>query len=306
MVTDSQVKIILTDAASKEFLNELIVDCPEVKHLVCLNGEEVGAQTLRPGNKEHKVEINDFRFSSVGENFDNLNLERAGTDLAYTIYTSGSTGLPKGAMIRHGWAINHIFAQFEALNLTQDFTFLQSAPASSDISVWQFLAPILIGDKTIVVDTETTCDPLQLFQTIQQSKITLLELVPALLKGLLEYISHLAPEVRKLPCLQWMMVTGESVSVTLVNDWLKLYPTIPIVNAYGPSEASDNITQAIIKQPLPANQRTVPHWQIISQPEFICSRQGFKIITYRRTRGNMRIWLWSWCRLLAKRRKNPS
>lgn len=257
MVTDSQVKTILTDAASKESLNELIVDCPEVKHLVCLNGEEVGAQGLHPGNKEHKVEINDFRFSSVGENFDNLNLERAGTDLAYTIYTSGSTGLPKGAMIRHGGAINHIFAQFEALNLTQDFTFLQSAPASSDISVWQFLAPILIGGKTIIVDTETTCDPLQLFQTIQQSKITLLELVPALLKGLLEYISHLAPEVRKLPCLQWMMVTGESVSVTLVNDWLKLYPTIPIVNAYGPSEASDDITQAIIKQPLPANQRTV-------------------------------------------------
>jgi amino acid adenylation domain-containing protein len=265
MVTDSQVKTILTDAASKESLNELIVNCPEVKHLVCLNGKyEVGAQGLRPEmpglrpeNKKHKVEINNFRFSSAGENFDNLNLERTGTDLAYTIYTSGSTGLPKGAMIRHGGAINHIFAQFEALNLTQDFTFLQSAPASSDISVWQFLAPILIGGKTIIVDTETICDPPQLFQTIQQSKITLVELVPVVLKGLLKYISNLAPEVRQLPCLQWMMVTGESVSVTLVNDWLKLYPTIPIVNAYGPSEASDDITQAIIKQPLPFNQRTV-------------------------------------------------
>jgi amino acid adenylation domain-containing protein len=240
MLTDSQVKTILNDAASKEFLNELIINCPDVKNLVCLDEKEVGAQGLRPGNS------------------DNLNLEREGTDLAYTIYTSGSTGAPKGAMIRHGGAINHIYAQYDALNLTQDFTFLQSAPASSDISVWQFLAPILIGGKTIIVDTETVCDPSQLFQTIQQEQITLLELVPVVLKGLIEYISKLPSQISRLPCLQWMMVTGESVSVTLVNDWLKLYPTIPIVNAYGPSEASDDITQEIIKKPLPENQRTVP------------------------------------------------
>lgn len=266
MVTDSQVKTILTDTAIKESLNELIVGCPEIKHLVCLNGEqEVGVQglrpempDLRPENKEHKVEINDFKFSSVAGNFDNLNLERAGTDLAYIIYTSGSTGLPKGAMVRHGGAINHIFAQYDALNLNPDFTFLQSAPASSDISVWQFLAPILIGGKTVIVDTETICDPSQLFQVIQREKITLVELVPVVLKGLLEYISNLDHQVRQLLCLQWMMVTGESVSVTLVNDWLKLYPTIPIVNAYGPSEASDDITQAIIDKPLAAGRRTVP------------------------------------------------
>ena len=233
MISDAKVKTILTDAASLESLNQLIVDCPEVENLVCLNGDE-------------KINY-----------FDNLNLARTGTDLAYIIYTSGSTGKPKGAMIRHGGAINHIYAQFEALNLTPDLTFLQSAPASSDISVWQFLAPILIGGKTVIIDTETVCDPPRLLQVIQQEKITLVELVPVVLKGLLEYVSNVTPEVRQLPCLQWMMVTGESVSVDLVNNWLKLYPTIPIVNAYGPTEASDDITQAIIDKPLPVNQRNV-------------------------------------------------
>ncbi|MEO0836740.1 MAG: non-ribosomal peptide synthetase, partial [Cyanobacteria bacterium J06642_3] len=262
MVQDSQVKTILTDTVSLD-LTELIIDCPQVENLLSLDGdgEKRGQGDKETGIKGLPAHVGDCEISYFGfdleRNAENLNLVVKGTDLAYTIYTSGSTGLPKGAMIRHGGAINHIFAQFEALNLTQDFTFLQSAPASSDISVWQFLAPILIGGKTIIVDTETICDPPRLFQTIQQSKITLLELVPVVLKGLLEYISSLPPEARTLPCLQWMMVTGESVAVTLVNDWLKLYPTIPIVNAYGPTEASDDITQAIIKQPLPENQSRV-------------------------------------------------
>lgn len=263
MIMDSQVKTILTDAVSLESLNGLIIDCPEVKNLICLDEDEEmlshkGTMCPCGTGRRRDGKINYVYFSSEVGHSNNLNLERKGTDLAYTIYTSGSTGTPKGAMIRHGGAINHIYAQFDALELTQDLTFLQSAPASSDISVWQFLAPILIGGKTIIVDTETICDREKLFQTIQQEKITLLELVPVVLRGLLEYITHLTPEARTLPCLQWMMVTGESVSVDLVNQWLKLYPTIPIVNAYGPSEASDDITQAIIKQPLPANQRTVP------------------------------------------------
>jgi amino acid adenylation domain-containing protein len=250
MVTNSQAKTILTDQVSLKSLAEFLIDCPEVNHLVCLDGE------INEANYNTSINIKDVnsiaQFSS-----DNLNCEGKGTNLAYTIYTSGSTGRPKGAMIRHGGAINHIYAQYDALKLTSNLTFLQSAPASSDISVWQFLAPLLIGGKTIIIDTETVCDPPKLFQTIQQQQITLIELVPQVLKNLLQYLTDLSPQTRQLPSLQWMMVTGESVSVELVNQWLQLYPNIPVVNAYGPSEASDDITQEIITQPLPANQRSV-------------------------------------------------
>ncbi len=180
------------------------------------------------------------------------------TDIAYMLYTSGSTGLPKGTMVRHNGAVNHIFAEFDELSFHQDTAFLQSAPSSSDISVWQFLAPLLIGGRTVIADFETVCDPGQLFQLIRSEQITLIELVPVVMQGLLDHVAHLPPDDPAMPVLEWAMVTGEAVSVSLVNQWLHTYPQIRLVNAYGPTEAADDICQAVLETPLPVEQLHVP------------------------------------------------
>ena len=250
ILTHSEVKTLLTDSSC---LNLLTQESISLKSVICLDRQPPDLSSLKP----EKINISDCRnFQNLSK--ENLQKSGAGIDPAYTIYTSGSTGLPKGTIIRHGGAINHIYAQFTALKLTTDFNFLQTAPASSDISVWQFLAPLLIGGRTVIVERETVANPEQLFQAIQQQQITLVELVPVVLANLLDYISRLAPSQRELPHLQWMMVTGETVAVELVNRWLQLYPSIKVVNAYGPTEAADDIAQFIVNKPLPANQRTVP------------------------------------------------
>jgi amino acid adenylation domain-containing protein/non-ribosomal peptide synthase protein (TIGR01720 family) len=253
MLSNSEVRILLTDSPFLTGLRELLELGSYLKSIVCLDVKPDNLESAKPVGV-NVCDRNDF------EQFpkDNLEDSHKGTDPAYLLYTSGSTGLPKGAIIRHGGAINHIYAQFDALEFTEDFSFLQSAPASSDISVWQFLAPILMGGRTVIVDTETVCNPERLFKVIQDEKLSIVELVPVVLRELLNYISRLPMEQRALPDLKWMMVTGESVSVELVNQWLRLYPSIKVVNAYGPTEAADDITQSILDQPLPENQRTVP------------------------------------------------
>ncbi|OUS25462.1 hypothetical protein A9Q99_21285 [Gammaproteobacteria bacterium 45_16_T64] len=177
-------------------------------------------------------------------------------DRAYMIYTSGSTGEPKGALLHHKGALNHILAECDMLGFEGAFNFLQSAPSSSDISVWQLLGPVVSGGKTVILADIT--DIPALFRLLKTECIDIAELVPAVLQMLIEYVATLDEHSRELPALQWMMATGEAVSVALVNRWLVLYPNIPVVNAYGPTEASDDVIQAVIASPLESNETTVP------------------------------------------------
>ena len=251
MLVNSEVKILLTQSSLLNLFTDGLEDYFHLQHIVCLDTNDLADKKLGAIDLYSIKDID----RCESENIEDV---VTGKDKAYTIYTSGSTGLPKGAIIRHDGAINHIYAQFDALELQPGFSFLQSAPASSDISVWQFLAPILFGGKTVIADKETICNPDRLFELIKQKKLTLVELVPVVLSSLLDYISQLSFQERSLPDLQCMMITGEYVGVELVNRWLSLYPEIKVANAYGPTEASDDITQYIINEPLPANQKTVP------------------------------------------------
>ncbi|WP_018014728.1 non-ribosomal peptide synthetase [Teredinibacter turnerae] len=188
-------------------------------------------------------------------------LETSGDDLAYMIYTSGSTGLPKGALVHHAGALNHIDAEFDVLGFMDNSghllprNFLQSAASSSDVSVWQFLAPVVCGGKTVVLDDMTDLD--NLTNLLQTEEVHLIQCAPVVLQLLVEYLAERPPEQRDLPELKWMMCIAEASSVKLVNRWLSLYPHVPIMNGYGPSEASDDVTYYIVDKPLPDSERNI-------------------------------------------------
>src|SRR5262249_21160244 len=79
--------------------------------------------------------------------------------LAYIIFTSGSTGSPKGAMIEHRGMLNHIFAKIDCLGLNASDSVIQNAPQVFDISVWQFVAPLVAGGKVHIVGDMLSRDP---------------------------------------------------------------------------------------------------------------------------------------------------
>lgn len=176
--------------------------------------------------------------------------------VAYMLYTSGSTGLPKGALIRHDGALNHIEAERKVLEFDGAFNFLQTAPASSDISVWQFLGPVTCGGTVVVLDEVTQAD--KMFALVNRYQVNVVELVPVAWQLLIEHVKSLTESERVMPSLKWLMATGEAVPVPMVNEWLSLFPHIPVVNAYGPTEAADDVIQNTITRPLPADVRSVP------------------------------------------------
>jgi amino acid adenylation domain-containing protein len=166
-------------------------------------------------------------------------------DLAYVIFTSGSTGKPKGAMVHRRGMVNHLLCKAEDLDVSSVDKLVHNAPVTFDISVWQMLTTLLVGGTTRVVGRDTAVDPDLLFATVPTEGVTILEVVPSLLRAALDSwdVTGEAPE---LPGLKWLVVTGEALPPDLCGRWFQRFPDIALVNAYGPTECSDDVTHAVI------------------------------------------------------------
>ena len=58
--------------------------------------------------------------------------------------------------------------------------------------------------------------------------------------------------------LRWLSLTGEALPPALCTAWFARYPRIPVLNAYGPAECSDDATHHILTGPLLPDATTVP------------------------------------------------
>ncbi len=180
--------------------------------------------------------------------------------LAYVIYTSGSTGLPKGAMVTQSGLINHLMSKVEILGLNADTVIAQTASCCFDISVWQFLAALVSGGRTLIVPDDIARDPAALLSCLEQGGVTVAETVPVLLQGMLDALSN--STVPGLHRLGWMLPTGEALPPQLCRAWLQRLPDVPLMNAYGPAECADDVAMApIISSPAPEQL-----WMPIGRP----------------------------------------
>ncbi|MEU9101662.1 amino acid adenylation domain-containing protein [Streptomyces sp. NPDC048361] len=162
-------------------------------------------------------------------------------DLAYVIYTSGSTGRPKGAMVQRGGMVNHLLAKVEELSLSDTDALVHNAPVTFDVTVWQSLTTLLVGGRVRAVDRVDAADPAALFATIAEERLTVLEVVPSLLRATLD-VWDAAGGAPLLPGLRWMISNGEVLPAELCTRWLAYFPDIALANVYGPTECSDDVT----------------------------------------------------------------
>lgn len=195
------------------------------------------------------IYLEDLQFQP-GHAIENLPACATPRNLSYVIYTSGSTGMPKGAMIEHRGMINHIYAKITALNLTATDSVAQTASQCFDISVWQFLAALLVGGRVHIFNDDVSHDPMRLLTRVAEHQITILETVPSLLRVMLELVESKSIVRPNLEDLRWLVPTGEALPPEFCRRWLNTYPHTPLLNAYGPTECSDDVTHFPIYQPL--------------------------------------------------------
>jgi amino acid adenylation domain-containing protein len=197
------------------------------------------------------------RLDSAPGCVDNLPVRCSPDSLAYVIYTSGSTGTPKGAMLEHRGMLNHLLAKVDALQLSATDRVAQTAAQTFDISIWQFLCPLLVGGRVEIVPQSMVSDPAQLLSLVEQRSISILEVVPSLLLMLLQHLELTGVKI-SLKALRWLLLTGEALPPALCQQWFEIYPEIPLLNAYGPTECSDDVTHHLLHQSPQSDWFTIP------------------------------------------------
>lgn len=166
-------------------------------------------------------------------------------DPAYILYTSGTTGKPKGAIVNYLGMMNHLLSKIKQFNLNEHTRLSQNATIDFDITIWQFIAPLLTGGSVRIYSDQEVFDIDGFALQIKKDNITILELVPSHFK---EFTNSILKQNIQLDSLEYLFLTGEKVHSSITNNWYeKVEQASKLVNAYGPTEASDDITHYLIQ-----------------------------------------------------------
>ncbi|AFZ17607.1 non-ribosomal peptide synthetase [Allocoleopsis franciscana] len=212
MFSDAQVQVLLT-----------------VQHLV-----------ERVPEHEAQVVYLDADWGSIAqESQENLVSSSTANNLAYVIYTSGSTGKPKGVLGLHQGAVNRFHWMWETYPFEAEEVCCQKTSLNFVDSVWEIFGPLLQGVRIVIVSDQVLKDPQQFVETLADNAVTRLVLVPSLLRVLLDTASDLQ---KRLPKLKLWVTSGEALSVDLLQKFRQIMSHRTLLNLYGSSEVSADVT----------------------------------------------------------------
>ncbi|WP_249033784.1 non-ribosomal peptide synthetase [Kocuria rosea] len=226
-ISRAESPMVVTDRSSTATLDQALATLPGVAELFV---DDLAAEDHSEGN---------------------LGVDVAPDQLAYILFTSGSTGQPKGVMCEHAGMLNHMLAKIDDLGVREGEVIPQTGPQCFDISVWQLVAALLVGGRTLIVDQDAILDVERFVDTIVDGRAGVIQVVPSYLDVI---VSYLEQHPRELPDLHCVCPTGDFLKKDLVQRWFALHPDVPVVNTYGLTETSDDAVHEIMDRP-PAGPR---------------------------------------------------
>ena len=219
MLEDSNASVLLTQS-------HLIAALPEHRaQVICLDADAAALAGESAGNPTSAIEPENG---------------------AYIIYTSGSTGQPKGVLIAHGSIAEHCRDVQEYYELTPTDRVLQTASMSFDLSLEQILPTLIAGARLVMMGKEMW-RAAEFHRKAAECGLTVVDLPTAYWQ---ELIQEWAAEPEPAMTMQYrlFLVGGDTMLPELLSLWQHSpLSSVPLINAYGPTEAT--ITATAFKIP---------------------------------------------------------
>jgi len=156
---------------------------------------------------------------------------------AYVIYTSGSTGKPKGVRVTQRNVLSYLShgSSYLQLNSNEPLTgAVVSTAMVFDATVCSLYLPLCMGlFVELLPDDESMLDALVDY-LIDDSERLLFKLTPSHLKAVLSNDMLSTQQ----PASHVLVIGGEQLSHSLVEQWQQVFPNTTLINEYGPTEAT--------------------------------------------------------------------
>ncbi|GLI08013.1 hypothetical protein YDYSG_40430 [Paenibacillus tyrfis] len=189
----------------------------------------------------------------------------AASDLAYLMYTSGSTGKPKGVMVEHR-SIVRLVKHTNYFPFSPDIKLLYTGSPVFDASTFEIWGTLLNGGRLFVVSKDDLMNVRLLEQRMKAWDINVVWLTAALCNQWTQENETMFSGLR------WLLLGGEALSPKPINRLRHAYPSLTILNAYGPTENTTFSTSYPIER---AFERDIPIGKPISNTTcYILNKKG--------------------------------
>ncbi|MFI6744032.1 amino acid adenylation domain-containing protein [Nonomuraea sp. NPDC050451] len=159
---------------------------------------------------------------------------------AYIVYTSGSTGRPKGAVVTHAGIANRALWAVREHGFGPGDRMLHKTRISFDAHVWELFAPLISGGAVVMAPPGAEEDPETLLRAVADHQVSVLQVVPSVLRLLVDVSWDGCESLRLLFC------AGEPLHAELCRRVFAHRPDIRLINTYGPTECAIDVSAHVV------------------------------------------------------------
>ncbi|MEU0677662.1 amino acid adenylation domain-containing protein, partial [Streptomyces sp. NPDC006172] len=159
-----------------------------------------------------------------------------GAHAAYVLHTSGSTGTPKGVVVSHAGIANRVAWTVRQHGMNAADRVLQKTALVFDAHVWEVFAPLVSGGTVVLAPAGVERDPAALVRAVGAHAVTVLQVVPSVLRLLVAEDGWQDCGALRLVCC-----AGEPLHAEL-GQKLRTLTDAELWNTYGPTECSIDVT----------------------------------------------------------------